>query len=439
MDKLEAQVQQLQARLQQEAPSDTAYGQNRTASPPPSPYNLRSQSDGKQQFQVAGEQISRTDYSQHDSRVLGPSRLTTETILQDPQALYEQEHLLLSHGQSTLATDGRPASLGADDNDGTSDVSDHMPATDGMVEYAQSSPEGDETDGRYGDSYSLKFAMRVKASTMHARSSLAKANQFQRFGDDIHNIHPSMHAPREAAQSRDDEDDMTALRSYLTAPSLQDLPRRHLAKTLVDCYFADVHPVWPFLIEDDTRAELEQTYTSEDPGKPISIAKLNLMFALGCQFSPSLAETGDPVKGASEVGTVFYRTARAFIVANAFNMCSIGMLQALLLMAQYQQGTMRGKQFWLTISHATRIAQCLGFHLDSRKASLSPLDGELGRRLWWGCFSLDRYDIHPHETLDVLPDLIIFFGVLQGCKHDIRTPAHHLAFKAFCPCPPASG
>lgn len=393
MDKLEAQVQELQAQLQKQAPPDTAYDQRLIISP--SPDNLHSQSDGKQQLHAGREPISRADYSQNSPPILGPGNLTTDniTVLDGTQTSYEQNHLFLGQGQNTLPDDVRKPSTRANDNNG-SDLSDHMPATDGMVEYAQSSPEGDETDGRYGDSSSLKFAMRVKASTMPTRASLSRSNQFQRFGDGIHNIPASIHASAQVAQSKDDEDDMTALRSYLTVPSLQDLPRRHLARKLVDCYFADVHPVWPFLVEDDTRAELEQTYTSEDPGKPISIAKLNMMFALGCQFSPSLAETGDPVKGASEVGTVFYRTARAFIVANAFNMCSIGILQALLLMAQYQQGTMRGKQFWLTISHATRIAQCLGLHLDSHKASLSSLDQELGRRLWWGCFSLDRYDLH---------------------------------------------
>jgi hypothetical protein len=272
--------------------------------------------------------------------------------------------------------------------------------------------QGKDTDGFYRDSYSLRFAMHVKASTMPRRMSASTTTG--------QSLPPRQGLLQANASSRDDEDDLAALRSYLTMPSFSGIPHRHVAKQLLEAYFFNVHPIWPFLIEEDTLAQFDKMHTSESPMEPVAIATMNLIFALGCLFCRNMTPGDDPVSTMGS-GTSFYRCARAFIIAHTYNTCSISMLQTLLLMAQYQQGTMRGKQCWLTIGHATRIAQCLGLHLDSRDCSQAPLDRELGRRLWWGCFSLDRY-VLSHRLSFMVMDAKI--SICQGGQHDLWSSAN---------------
>jgi hypothetical protein len=164
-----------------------------------------------------------------------------------------------------------------------------------------------------------------------------------------------------------------------------------VAKALLERYFTAVHPVWPFLLEDATRSQFDRTWASDDPPSPIWMAQLNLIFSLGCQFYETDLDKSTPLNDVYEAGRQFYQRGRSFVVANAFNTCNISMLQALLLMAQYQQGTMKANQCWLTIGHATRMAQGLGLHVSQQAHyPVPPAEQELHKRLWWGCFSLDR-------------------------------------------------
>lgn len=180
---------------------------------------------------------------------------------------------------------------------------------------------------------------------------------------------------------------MADLASYLKQSDLQFMPQRKVAKALIDQYFSAVHPVWPFLIEQTTRRRFEETVNLDGTPSPLWMAQLNLMFALACQFDDNDVKV--PLKDLAGAGEQFYLRANAFITAHAFRTCSIGMVQTLLLAAQYQQGTMRAEECWLTIGHATRMALGLGLHTAGRGGG--QMEVEIRKRLWWGCFSLDRY------------------------------------------------
>ncbi|KAJ5811771.1 hypothetical protein N7474_008072 [Penicillium riverlandense] len=214
---------------------------------------------------------------------------------------------------------------------GARETAEELPATDGMVEYSMSPQQGKDTDGFYSDSYSLRFAMHVKASTMPLRMSVSTVGHALPPRQGFLEVNASS-----STGSWDDEDDLATLRSYLALPSFQGLPHRHVAKQLLEAYFTNVHPIWPFLIEADTLARFDKMYTSDSPIKPVAMATMNLIFALGCQFCRNITPGGDLVSTMGS-GTSFYRCARAFIVAHTYNTCSISMLQTLLLMAQYQQ------------------------------------------------------------------------------------------------------
>ena len=280
-------------------------------------------------------------------------------------------------------TDGMPDVHESVIPEGTDDShqessSDDFPVMDGMVPYARSPPHL----GRgsfFGASSTFNFVMKMKTqaspTATHAHTSPETTHTH------------SKKRPREET-----EDDGEKARKYIYRNDFFALPQRHVAKFLLEKYFTAVHPVWPFLIEEDTRTHFDLTWTSDTPQDSMWLAILNLIFALGCQFCEDTQ--GDmsevPIDEPVEAGKEFYHRARGFVLTNMFDSGSIEMVQALLLMAQYQQGTMRPNQCWLTVGHATRMSQGIGLHLDLSDLKISPIERELAKRLWWGCFCLDR-------------------------------------------------
>ena len=177
----------------------------------------------------------------------------------------------------------------------------------------------------------------------------------------------------------------------------QLLPYRHIAKILFDVYFEAIHPIWPVLLEDESRQLFSLTWTLDKPPNPLWIVQLNLIMCLGCQHYENETD-GIGIRGfnATSSGKDFYDRAQGYVYANAFTRSSVGMLQALMLMSLYQQEAMRFKEFYLTIGHAARMAQSLGLHISRPEIEdVQPQQREMRRRLWWGCFSMDRYGKTP--------------------------------------------
>ncbi|KAI4263182.1 MAG: hypothetical protein L6R42_001664 [Xanthoria sp. 1 TBL-2021] len=177
----------------------------------------------------------------------------------------------------------------------------------------------------------------------------------------------------------------------------QLLLHRRLAKILFEKYFEAVHPIWPILLETESRERFNQTWISDEPPEPLWMVQLNLIMCLGCQQCESEAESAYKLSGndATSDGKEFYQRAQGYVYANAFTTSSVAILQALLLMALYQQGAIRFNEFYLTVGHATRIAQSLGLHISPPELeSVQPQHREVRRRLWWACFCMDRVRLY---------------------------------------------
>ncbi len=301
--------------------------------------------------------------------------------------------------QNKEPTDLEPASgfqVGVDDSDSESTTG--SPITDGMVEYNATSPAVNRVGESFESSATFDFALKIRASMLETSKPDQRSERIPHIFPGPSTITDNCGvsgstsagaATTKKADHQNDTDHLDALKSYLTQSSLMFLPQRHVANALIDRYFIAVHPIWPFLIEDATRERFNQTWSSNDTLKPIWLAQLNLIFALACQFYD--ADAGAPLTDVHNEGKRFYQRANGFILAHAFNTCSVFMLQVLLLAAQYQQGTMRPNECWFTTGHATRMALGLGLHTNSRiPDSIDPLERQLRKRLWWGCFALDR-------------------------------------------------
>lgn len=274
------------------------------------------------------------------------------------------------------------------------------PATDGMVEYMPNdSSSQSECRTFVRSSPALDFALQLK------RISKNLSPTSQGWSSRLFQTNPSIgggfaiwrapeaeatslqHHPRKKPRRHPQYEHQHALKLHFSDSYQRTMPQLMIATALLDRYFVAVHPIWPFLIEQRTRDQFERIFISHQDTDPAQLAHFNLIFALGCLLSSEDL----PVPDIQEVGEQFYFRALGFIIAHAFNACNVDMLQMLLLLAQYQQGTLRSNECWLMVGQAINIALALGIQKDSSSLSkLSRADIELQKRLWWGCFCFDR-------------------------------------------------
>ena len=250
---------------------------------------------------------------------------------------------------------------------------------------------------RYGKSSSIHFALHVNSSAAamadSEESGLCErqmaASPMQAQEDELHDAEPNIFDEKDGDNAKDDcENSRTT--SYPTMS--QPLPHPRMAEKLLSAYFETVHPIWPLLLEAETWEQLSCTWTSKGPPDVLWLVQLNLIMCLGYQtFETSDSDQLSADFHAKASGKAFYEYAKAYVYANAFIAPSIRMLQALLLMAVYQQGALQFKELYLTVGRAARIAQSLGVHISRPEVDAGlPQHRELRRRLWWSCFCLDR-------------------------------------------------
>lgn len=163
------------------------------------------------------------------------------------------------------------------------------------------------------------------------------------------------------------------------------LPPRRTADHLVDLYFKYVHTLYPWLHEPSFRAQYESlwtTPTAPNEDDPLFYCLLNLVLALGCQFS-TLFESS------IHSGDTFFNRAKTLLGFSIFDVGTLQVVQALLLMGSYLQSTNRPNRCWNVLGMGIRVAQGLGLHIE--RSGNDFVERETRRRAWWGCVLMDRY------------------------------------------------
>ncbi|CZR63786.1 uncharacterized protein PAC_13683 [Phialocephala subalpina] len=228
-----------------------------------------------------------------------------------------------------------------------------------------------EPDGYFGDSSTFAFVSKVQPRSTDGEILRVPDQRNASKLPSINNI--SVESGRLPASSE---------------PSFE-LPDRQLADDLVDAYFEHVHPFYPFIHEGSFRVEYERMWTrfstplSSSP--PSWHAILNLFFARGCEFSPAI-----PEQERSNATSPFIARARSIIFSEVFRRGNLELVQALLLMCQYLQGTLEFNECWNLVGLMIRTAISIGLHLNPEDAAFTPIEKEVRKRAWWGCFILDR-------------------------------------------------
>jgi hypothetical protein len=189
-------------------------------------------------------------------------------------------------------------------------------------------------------------------------------------------------------------------------PKASLLPNRRLADNFLERFWRFVHPLYPIV----NRAKIEDSYqylwsSIEDkrgPGVPHSETKvfwstMNIIFALGCQFSDLVEPSQQAV-----LGSHFYRRSQDIYLELILDAATIESVQLLLLASVYLQSTQHASRCWNTLGLAIRAAQAIGLHLEQQHAECeNQLEREIGRRVWYNCIILDRFvPSSTHEPLD---------------------------------------
>lgn len=166
------------------------------------------------------------------------------------------------------------------------------------------------------------------------------------------------------------------------------IPSRRTADRLLYAYFKYVHTLFPWLHEPSFRSQYEQVWTTQSTyvteEDPLFYCLLNLVLALGCQFSTLL-------ENSMHKGDTFFNRAKSLLGTSLYYVGSLKVVQALLLMGLYLQSTNRPNQCWNVLGMGIRVAQGLGFHVEPNQGDL--VERECRRRAWWGCVLMDRQSL----------------------------------------------
>ncbi|OQV06225.1 Fungal Zn2-Cys6 binuclear cluster domain-containing protein [Cladophialophora immunda] len=168
------------------------------------------------------------------------------------------------------------------------------------------------------------------------------------------------------------------------------LPSRFVADRLVDAYFKYRHPLNPYLHEGTFRQRYRRLWLSQDLGGEEATQQslawyglVNLVFAFG---SDHANVTGRSAGDRSR----YFKRAKTLLVSGMLQVSTIELVQALLLMGQYLHGALELNNCWTVIGLAIRTAQGLGLHLNPVTFTSDMIEQEVRKRVWWGCFVLDR-------------------------------------------------
>ncbi|PYH91259.1 hypothetical protein BO71DRAFT_359819 [Aspergillus ellipticus CBS 707.79] len=221
----------------------------------------------------------------------------------------------------------------------------------------------------------------------------------------IQSLQETLHPGLDASDSRGLPGDQTSLLQTHKAwqrPAISPnlLPPRSLADHLIDCYMSKIHTLYPFVHKKAFLASYRRLWgviPSEGPAEPnhglgvgdVTISattfyySLNMLFALGCQFSDVIKEERESMSEA-----FFHRCKPALDVDHLEN-GDLALAQTFLLMAHYLQGSRTPNRCWYVIGTACRLAQAIGLHSTTGDERRSFAQIQIRRRVWHGCAMLE--------------------------------------------------
>ncbi|KAL2820921.1 fungal-specific transcription factor domain-containing protein [Aspergillus cavernicola] len=226
------------------------------------------------------------------------------------------------------------------------------------------------TQGFFGSSSAASFMRQIKTAV------------------DKRVLSPHQHTSESALGMRPSSSLMSTQKERQSAIHDYVLPPRKTADSLMDVYWHAVFPLYPLVDSIHLREEYKRIWTGEalQSDENMLMCTFNVIFALACQLADFISPEEREASAAA-----FFSRAKDLLHFNLWDSGSAGLIQCLLLMAQYLQSTDSAHQCWIVTGLAIRNAQSMGLHLPQTIARLqSPQDQQLARKIWHGCVLMDR-------------------------------------------------
>ncbi|KAF2801274.1 uncharacterized protein BDZ99DRAFT_456469 [Mytilinidion resinicola] len=166
------------------------------------------------------------------------------------------------------------------------------------------------------------------------------------------------------------------------------LPPEDETLDLVQRYFSNTGLLFPYVHEEtflETYGAMKRTNFTKV--RKTWLGLLNMVLALATSTTVSNATTAEQ---RAEMSDVYYQRALGLCDKHVWRGASIELVQYLLMMGQYLQGTQKSTQTWNIHGLAVKAALQLGLHSAEASKKLSPIEQETSKRLWYGCVILDR-------------------------------------------------
>ncbi|KAL2216905.1 fungal-specific transcription factor domain-containing protein [Thermoascus aurantiacus ATCC 26904] len=312
---------------------------------------------------------------------LRPWREARDAGQQDkPYALQNDDASFPSGGEPPAARDGNPV--------------EHVPsnrAEMGEVDTSENSIDGmgaikftDEEDcGFFGPSSNIAFMRHISRAIARGNSRnpcVPSVSPHERLGGGMMSVSRSQPAPDTNGRRRSG--------NVSDGVNIYALPPESRTWSLIRQYFLKTGQLLPFIHEQsfcETYFQMKRDNFTKV--RRTWLGLLNIILAI----ATSLSIEGDmPAEKRIEESDIYYQRANGLCGRESMRNTSLEMVQYLLILGQYLQGTQKSVQAWNVHGLAITAAFQLGLHSPEANQGFPPLEREIRKRTWFGCIILDR-------------------------------------------------
>ncbi|KAI1830848.1 transcriptional regulator family: Fungal Specific TF [Penicillium roqueforti] len=166
------------------------------------------------------------------------------------------------------------------------------------------------------------------------------------------------------------------------------LPSEERTWDLIQQFFQKTGQLLPFIHESSFCETYRQMKRENSKGvRRTWLGLLNIILAISTSLS---AKDNIPAEIRIQQSDIYYQRANSLCDRESRRNASLEMVQYLLILGQYLQGTQKSVQAWTTHGLAISVAYQLGLHSPHANQGFSSLECEIRKRTWFGCILLDR-------------------------------------------------
>ncbi|RAQ46927.1 C6 transcription factor [Aspergillus flavus] len=177
----------------------------------------------------------------------------------------------------------------------------------------------------------------------------------------------------------------TAVHAGLATDPL--LPSSEETLQLIRRYFYDTGLLFPYIHPPTFFETYHQFKNNAKKVRRTWLGLLNIMLAMAKVTAVSARA---PAELRIKESTRYYRQALNLCRGEILRGTTLEVVQYLLLMGQYLQGTQKSVQAWTVHGLAVKAALQLGLHSKDASQAFPPLEREIRKRTWFACVVLDR-------------------------------------------------